>query len=136
MNLNKYIENLKEKYGDKNLPEDVKKEAIKFYKKCVNSYYHLDGEIKPIVTFNHTLVAEGYKKIVFLDYGPFLYVPEELICWDNLIPKEHQFKPQYVIFVVDNYPNFECIYVKNDDNKNEEEYLLIPLQKVFPVQSL
>lgn len=136
MNIERYIENLKREYGGKNLPDDIKKEAIEIYKRSIPNYFKFEGDICPIVTFSYVLLAEGYNKIVFRDYGLFLYVEESMICWDNFVPKPVQIRNDIVLYEIDNYPNFECIYVKYNEETSDEAYMLIPVSKTFPVQKV
>lgn len=132
----KYIENLKAQYGGKNLPEQVRKEAIEIYKNNIPGYFKLSGDRRPLVTFNYILLAEGYDEIIFDDYGAFAKVDEKDICWENLTPKINQTKSNSIIYEVDNYPNFECIYKKYNPDIIENSYLLIPIYKIVPVQDI
>jgi hypothetical protein len=133
MNVLKYIENLQKEYNHKNLPEDIKREAIEIYKNNLKKYFCVDGADNPIVTFNHTLLAERYSKIVFLDYGAFLIIDEDDICWDYFVPKKYQPRLDFVYYEVENYPGLECIYYKYNKETNENSYMLIPCYKVFPL---
>lgn len=134
MKVEAYIENLKLTYNNKNLPHDIKKEAIEIYKQNIPSYFDINGAKCPIVTFNYILIAEGYSQIIFDDYGAFIRVEEEDICWDNFKPKTVQLKNDIIIYEIDNYPNFECKYMKYNNETKENSYMLIPIYKIFPVK--
>lgn len=135
MQIEDYIQNLKLSYKNKPLPEQISKKSKEFYKKCLNSYYQINGDEKQIVTWNYIYIAKKYNKIVITDYGPFLEIKKENVFWENLMLKNQQSNTNFIFYGIENYPNFECFFTKESSNVRDfsPNCLYIPTYKVFPV---
>ena len=82
--LERFQEELAEKYGYKKLSAKLSQDVRNRYWRNLPEELKLGGDSKPLYTLVGTKIAEGYERIVIGDYGAFIEISESQIVKENI----------------------------------------------------